>query len=420
MPNQKVSLMDEILAADLQPTDLWMIARPNVENFKLSHAEFLSLIFAPIFTSQTVFVDPTFGNDSTGLRERNDKPFQSIAAAVTEAVFGDTIILLSGDHFIFSNILKDGVNFYANVGVNIYCFTIFLNADTTAGGTLLTTPFQFSGYANIKQCSGNLVLTKSNPNAVINLELQSAVVNNISNGVLVFDGLVNLTVREFYTCAGRNFSMRLTGNLTANIGGAVTNTFANVSNGCFWISGTAWVGTANIKAKSFNIPTNAIGGFSCHVYCDNLIGSETNIELDELIDTSAVAQAAIRINNAFTNTGGKIRIKIKKHSSVRPLYGITNAVSNTILEITESNGGQSIMTAGELLIKNSLVKNLSGSTISHAGGTLSLMASTIVSDGIAAAINNTAGNVLSEGSKANVAPTNPVIGNLYINPLYTN
>jgi uncharacterized membrane protein len=294
------------------------------------------------------------------------------------------------------------------------------NGSTNSGGATITTPVSFTGYARVIQCSGNLISVNVNPNAIINLEFQSVNVNNISNGVVLLDGLTYLTIRETYVCAGRNFSMRTTGNLIAKIGGAVTSTFVNVSNGCFWISGTNWSGKANIKAKSFNIPTNAVGGFSCHIYLDNLVGSDLEIELDELIDTSNVAQGAIRINGAFTNTGANIRIAIKKVSTVRPLYGITNSFANIILEIGDAQSGLSVMTLGDLLIRNSRIKNINGSVIQHLGGNLFLMASTIVSNGVLATIDNTGGNVLSEGSKGNITPTNAVIGNFYINPLYTN
>jgi hypothetical protein len=380
----------------------------------------LSFVATQINISQTVFVDANFGDDGTGLPYRFDKPFASIEAAVLAATTGDVVYIRPGVYKVFSNILTDGVNFYAEEGVNIQSFATLFNGDTTIGGTTLTGPVNFYGYAKILYCSGNLINIKSNPAAIVNLEFDSVQVNNISNGILAQDGTINLLIRGDYTCQGRNFSTRLTGNLNATIGGAVTCTFINVSNGCFWISSTKWSGKATIKAKSFVIPTNAVGGFSCHIYADNLSGSQLTIELDELIDTSVVAQPAIRINNAFPQISGAFLIKIKKTSTVRPLYENTNSVSKVILQIDEVlETGSSNHFAGELLIKNSLIKSILNIPILVTGGTVSLMATTIVSNGVNTTINNVGGVVLSEGSKGNVAPTNPVTGNFYINPLYT-
>lgn len=380
----------------------------------------LGFVTTQINVSQTVYVDPKFGDDFSGLRERADKPFLTIAAAIAAAKVGDVVVLRAGDHSVFSNLAIDGVSFYGEEGSNIYCFTTLLNFDTTIGGVALTTPFFWTGYSRVLQCTGNLINVKSNPTANITLEFNSVTVDNISNGILGQDGLIKLLIRGDYNSAGRNFSMRLTGNLNAVIWGNVTNTFVNVSNGCFWISGTTWSGKATIKAKSFIIPSNVVGGFSCHIYADNLSGSYLSIELDELIDTSNVAQGAIRINNAFVNTAGDFLIKIKKVSIVRPLFKNTNPTANIILELDEvSATGVCEQTIGKILIKNSLVKSLSNIPIFVSGGTLSLMATTIVTNGINPTISNPAGTVLSEGSKGNVAPSNPVVGNFYVNALYT-
>jgi hypothetical protein len=420
MPNIKVSALDEILPVDVLSTDLWMLTRDGINNFKMTHSNLLSLLSSPILVGQTLFVDPTFGNDATALRERQDKPFQSVDAAILAAQYGDTVKLLAGSHFVFANVGKDGIKIDGETGSEVYCFTTLMNFDTTIGGVALTTMFEWTGHTRIMQCTGNLINVKSNPSANVLLEFDSVQVNNISNGILAQDGFISIVVREKYTCAGRNFSTRLSGNLKAVIGGEVTSTFVNVSNGNFWISGTSWTGKANIKAKSFVIPSNVVAGFSCHIYCDNLIGSDLSIELDELIDTSNVAQGAIRINGAFTNTGSKIRIKIGKVSTVRPLFGCTNSTMNMQLEIDDCESGTSVMAAGNLLIKNSLLKKLTGCPVQNLGGTLSLMSTTLVSDGIATSLDNSAGVVLSEGSKGNIAPTLPVTGNFYVNPLYTN
>lgn len=425
MPNKKVSAMTAILAADLQPTDLWMVARPDQESFKMLHSEFIALInslaSSQINVARTIFVDPDYGDDGTALPYREDKPFQSADAAALVAQYGDTIRLRAGDHFFFTTAAIDGVRWYSEPGADCYVFTTLLNFDTTTGGVVATTPFYWQGYGRIMQCTGPIINVKANPSAVINFECNSLNGNNLSNGILPQDGLINLTVREDYISAGRNFSPRTGGKLVARIGGKCLCTFANVFNGNVWSSGAAYSGELDIEAGAFELPTSAVGGDFSHVYMDNLQSPKIRMRINKLIDTSAVAQAAIRIGNGGAATGADVDIQIDYASTVRPLYRIQQATAEVILQFNKvKDSGTSLIQAGVTVLKNSLQKALAVIPISVTGGTLSLMGSTIVSNGVLATIDNSAGTVISEGSKGNVAPTNPVTGNYYINAAYTN
>jgi hypothetical protein len=61
-----------------------------------------SLIGVTIPTTRTwgntLFVDPVYGNDGSALRERKDKSFLSLDAAIAAALSGDTILLLPGTY----------------------------------------------------------------------------------------------------------------------------------------------------------------------------------------------------------------------------------------------------------------------------------------------------------------------------------
>jgi hypothetical protein len=421
----RITQLPPIKVPDISDDDLLAIvdlAANQTDNISLLALKtyILNSVSSEIPVSQTIYVDPLYGDDGTGLRERLDLPFQSISSALSASLAGDTIVLRPGDHYVYANVVKDGVSIYGEEGSNVYSFTNLINASPFEGGTALTGNWYWLGYSKVVYCSGPIINIKNNPTAILNLEFDILNGNNLSNSILPQDGLINLRVRYDYISLGRNFSCRLSGNINAVIGGLCRCTYNNPSNGIFWISGTSWTGKANIKAKSFDIPNNAVGGNHAHFYYDNMIGGEVNIELDELIDTSNVTQAAIIVSNAFTNTAGIVNIKIKKAIMSRPLFSINNAISNVVLEIGNSNSGANNFSNGSLLIRNSLVKNILGKVIGVSGGTLSLMGSTLVSDGVNPTISNTGGTILSQGSKGNVAPSNPVVGNFYINPLYTN
>lgn len=406
---------------------------------------------APINIGKSVFIDGTFGNNATALRQRFDKPFLTPAAAVAAALPGDTIIWRPGTYSVFSNLLKAGVNHYAQKGVFLNIFGDPFNLDTTLGGPVVVGNIDFRGHAVILSCTGNFCRVRANPSAILNLEFDQVNINNISNGVILFDGLTNLTIRGNYTCAGRAFSMRGSGgsvaNLVAHIDGVVTTTFANGSNGVYWSSGSSFAGSVYIKAKSFVLPTTAVGGLFGHIYQDNSLGCEIDIELDYLYDTSLTAPSIATISSAFVNTGCLLNLRIKDvRLSARSFFNIGHSLARAVIQYDTAVGISTGASCGDgaIDLKNShIVSNFNiavgtpatavlslNNTYYQAnsteairqltGGVVSLMGSTLVTDGIMPSIANPAGITLSEGSKANVAPAVAVTGNLYINPLYVN
>jgi len=444
------------------PDDLLIIGQNNPVNIQeypayvIKVADFLGMIPPPpavaIQTGKEIYIDSVYGNDTTGTRERFDLPFLTPGAAVAAAQVGDTIIWRPGTYTVLTNLMKAGVSHYAMKGVFLNIFGNAFNLDTTLGGPVIAGNIDFRGHATVLFCSGNLCAIRANPSAILNLEFDEVTVNNISNGVILFDGLTNLTIRNNYTCAGRAFSMRGTGggvaNLVANIGGVVTTTFANVNNSVLWNSGTSWSGSAYIKAKSFALPVTAVGGNFSHIYNDNSQGCKIDIELDYLYDTSPVIAAPmVNINPTFGSTGCLLNLRIKDvRLSSRSFFSISDALARAVIQYDTAvgiNTGASCAN-GALDLKNShITSNFNiavGGVVTAVlslnntyykanstecirqllGGNTSLMGSTLVTNGIMPSIDNPAGTVLSEGSKANVAPTFPVTGNLYINPLYIN
>ena len=67
-------------------------------------------------TGWLVFVDQVNGNDSTGERGRNDRPFLQLNAARTAAQAGDTIVVLPGSYLPTAPLLKNGVNWHFHAG----------------------------------------------------------------------------------------------------------------------------------------------------------------------------------------------------------------------------------------------------------------------------------------------------------------
>jgi hypothetical protein len=71
----------------------------------------------------TVWVDATFGNDSTGLKNDATKPFLTINAAKNAASAGDRVFVRPGIYNSASNMLKNGVDWYGDQATLVYTNT---------------------------------------------------------------------------------------------------------------------------------------------------------------------------------------------------------------------------------------------------------------------------------------------------------
>lgn len=134
-----------------------------------------------ISADNTVWVDAAFGNDATGARERQDKPFATLSAAQAAAVAGDTIIVRPGQYDDFG-LGKDKVNWSLQKGVLIKptaagsgIRAVFIDGD---GSSPMT--FGIFGAGRIENNQANsgydvlVGMMTQNAGSVMTLELDSA------------------------------------------------------------------------------------------------------------------------------------------------------------------------------------------------------------------------------------------------------
>lgn len=91
----------------------------------------------PLPINNTLFVDAQFGNNFTGLREDETKPFKTLAVALLRAEPGDTIYVHPGEYNENSLILKNEVNWFFSEGASIVNSTtgtsiFIINSDVTS------------------------------------------------------------------------------------------------------------------------------------------------------------------------------------------------------------------------------------------------------------------------------------------------
>lgn len=110
--------------------------------------------FSELIIANMVFVSKN-GNDSTGLAERLDKPFLTVAAAQAAASFGFTIHTFPG-FYSGGNLGKDGVNYYFEDGY-IYTGTVDWFGDAV---TTTVVNCKISGFARGLNC-GRMVFSQN-------------------------------------------------------------------------------------------------------------------------------------------------------------------------------------------------------------------------------------------------------------------
>lgn len=321
-----------------------------------------------ISVGKTLFVDITYGNNTTAKPYDPAYPYSTIAAAVTAATSGDLIWVRPGTYPVTTNILKEGVSFYCDKGVTITSTSILFNADTTAGGTTLTLPFFFIGHAIINDTDlggEGFLATRTNPNANITIEADAITTSNISNGMVLRDGYLNLLVRGNYTNGGRCFRLQDTCSLDAEIWGICTSTSSSNFNAIVYSSGMSWTGLANIKAKTFSIPTPSAS--QAYVECTTVVNGGLNIELDYLIDATANTFQAL---NLGSNTALQFSFKVSNLLSIgtRPLLLTSDADNNVYLDINAGTFAGATISGGNVVWKSgSRVSSTAAITVSGTG-----------------------------------------------------
>jgi len=373
-----------------------------------------------ISVGKTLFVDVTYGSNTTAKPYDPAYPYATIAAAVTAATSGDLIWVRPGTYPVSTNLLKEGVSFYCDKGVTITNTSNMFNADTTAGGTTLTLPFFFLGHAILTDANaggGGFIQIRTNPNAFINAEFDSVTSSNISNAMVIRDGTFNLKVRGNFTSAGRSFNFRDTGNLFATIDGIVTCTFGNNANAVIYSSGMTWDGVASIKAKTFSVPAPTAS--QAVIWLDTVVNGKLTVDLDYYIDASAVTfpfinlaagtttcQTILNINFLNVGTRSLYSIADADHKLFINAPVVTSAGGTCSAGLVVLNGGQYVTTAtfltsGGISSFSNIGINGSAASVVPAtisSGTLNLIGTVLTTDGTDESINQSGGTVVALAS----------------------
>jgi hypothetical protein len=110
----KIDVNSIVRSVDLSQNNDDVIHELQAKSGTIAHLEDITTL-----TGRTVWVDSTYGNNTTAEKYNFIKPYLTLVAAMTAAVSGDTIVVRPGSYAMGTLTLKDGVNIHMINGVNI-------------------------------------------------------------------------------------------------------------------------------------------------------------------------------------------------------------------------------------------------------------------------------------------------------------
>lgn len=138
-----------------------------------------------------VYVDGVNGNDTTAVKYRMDRPYQTLNAALSASSSGDTIYVYPATYSP-TPLTKDGIRFYFTPGCKIG--NNIANGIFYDGGSAIT--MNIEGYLEV---TGGWVVIKQTAASTINAEFKSITVADVAIYQPSGGGNLNLKVHEDFT-----------------------------------------------------------------------------------------------------------------------------------------------------------------------------------------------------------------------------
>jgi len=280
---------------------------PTVTNTGSSSAAVFAFQFPiGIGHDNTLFVDLVFGAGA-GIRERIDKPWNTIAAAITAATAGDTVHIRAGS-YTEDITLKNGVDIHCEEGVTI-------NGKITDAGVL-----------TVCNLTGNAILIDTEPtnqcieitgaNSDIELHFrritntgtgiyQKPVLNN--NKLLVETDVLSGSIQNYFVSARGASYCTVIVNQYAESAASTTGAFAGVD------VRQAFSGEMNFKCPKMTIGTgsNVESGRALSIEGDTTSTAKVYFEVDSIVNNHDLATSSKAYGTLNANGDGKYIINVK-------------------------------------------------------------------------------------------------------------
>lgn len=378
-----------------------------------------------INTGNTLWVDAVNGNDLTGVRGRQDKPYLTLASAQTAASSGDCIHVRPGAYTITASLGKNGVNWWFEYGTTV-------TFSTTDNDFINTGVFHLSGFAATCKIGGYgsfIRTTTAHTTGTFSVGIHCGASAG-SMEVECLDITVNDTALVDPTTLGPRGIYASAGTLrvrcrTLTVNGAVGSGGSDTSGaGIWWDNGEVSINARQIVSTGWGFYNNVTGNPTgdLHVTCDDTrcalatcYSAATNsnaaawLNVQTLRNTAwgtAVQQngadrmyvTAQKIFGAITNSGtGLLYVNTQKVS----VFVIGIALLNT------TNTGTSW-----IVVSDWDTTNLTSNAMNISSGTVDIFGGVIRSDVSSLGVSLSGGTVRFHDTRidaSNNSATNPII-----------
>jgi len=280
---------------------------PTVTNTGSSSAAVFAFQFPiGIGHDNTLFVDLGFGA-TAGVRERIDKPWNTIGAAITAATSGDTVHIRAGS-YTEDITLKNGVDIYCEEGV------VINGKITDAAATVVC---NLTGNAIlIDSNAGNQCIEITGANSDVEIHLRRITNTgtgiyqkpvSASNRLLVETDVLSGSIQNYFVSARGASYCTVIVNQHAESAASTTNAFAGVD------VRQSFSGEMNFKCPKMTIGTgsNAESGRALSIEGDTTSTAKVYFEVDSIVNNHELATSSKSYGTLNANGNGKYIVKVK-------------------------------------------------------------------------------------------------------------
>lgn len=260
-------------------------------------------------SGKNLFVDSVYGSNTTGTRERFDKPFLALSAAKTAAQSGDTIYVRPGSYSTTASLAKDGVNWHFEPGTAVTMTGNSTTAIWDDGNTAMN--FNVTGEADFIRTNN------SGSTDVYGIRLQHASSNfNIQCRDITVTGPQHYVIAALRQDDGR-IVLRARVIDSRAISGAISG------YGLYWLNGSGEVHAAKITSDYVtvwsSVDSTPTGDF--HVFSAEILNAILSSGLNataacwvhfDILSGAAGDGSAFTANSLGFNTGNKIYLTGQK------------------------------------------------------------------------------------------------------------
>ncbi len=188
----------------------------------------------------SLFVDVD-GSNTTGTRERFDKPFLDVSNAVAAASSGDTVFVRPGTYAITSNLAKNGVSIDLAAGANLVQSS-GSNHMFSDGG--ISVAFNLTGEGSVTYTGTGKVFLISHASSIFRVKLRGHLTYTNTGAGATDNALIYHTAGEWW---GDFDELECTG------------TGVNAETGIYWENGPHHTTCRKLKTNGYSIWSNATG-----------------------------------------------------------------------------------------------------------------------------------------------------------------